>query len=100
MVVLFQGEAGVLGGCIDVKPPLYGSGLLHGSIRGSHVDFVVADIRFQGDSLKNKITGSYVVSRQDGQQLGKFRLTRQQGAEKPYGCTDDGTLTGVEVKAP
>jgi hypothetical protein len=94
--VLYQKKAGVLDGCVDVKPPLYGSGSLHGNIRGSHVDFVVADIRFQRVSLKNEIAGSYIVSGQDGQQLGDFRLTKQPGAETQYGCTN-GKLTGVET---
>ena len=95
--VLYQKNAAVLDGCMDVKPPLYGSGAVHGNIRGSHLDFVVADIRFQGVSLKNEITGSYVVSRQDGQQLGDFRLAKQPaGAEAQYGCFH-GTLTEVET---
>jgi len=97
--VLYQKKAGVLDGCMDVKPPLYGSGSLHGSIHGSHVDVVVADIRFQGVSLKNEITGSYVVSRQDGQQLGDFRLTKQPaGAEAQYGCAN-GKLTEVGTES-
>jgi hypothetical protein len=91
--VLFEQKAGgILEGCADVKPPLYGSGALHGSIRGSHVDFIVSDIRFQGDIRSREITGSYVVSRSDGQQLGDFHLARKMGTYPEYHCTG-GTLT-------
>jgi len=99
VVVFNQRKAGVLEGCMEVKPPLYGSGPLHGSIRGSHIDFVVADIRLQGDALKNAVTGSYVVSRQDGQQLGDFRLTKQSGSAASYSCSD-GKLIEFEVVDP
>jgi hypothetical protein len=99
-VVLHQKKAGVLQGCVDVKPPLYGSGLLRGSINGSHLEFQVADIKFQGQSVKNQITGSYVVSRQDGQQLGDFRLEKRKEGDPKYRC-NDGALTEIqkEVKA-
>jgi hypothetical protein len=96
-VVIHQAKAESLEGCMEVKPPLYGSGALSGSIRGSHVNFVVADITFQGDASKSEIAGSYVVTRQGGNQLGDFRLTKQPGAEASYGCAD-GTLVEVEVQ--
>jgi len=95
-VLLLQKKAGVLEGCAEIKPPLYGSGELHGNIRGSRLNFTVADITFHGDVLKQDITGSYVVSRQDGNQLGDFRLTKQPTAETLHGCAG-GVLTGVET---
>ncbi len=95
-VALHQTKAGLLDGCVEVKPPLYGSGALTGNVRGSHVNFVVADIAFQGDASKSEIAGSYVVTRQGGNQLGDFYLTKQPGAGALYGCAD-GTV--VEVKA-
>jgi hypothetical protein len=73
---------------MQVKPPLYGSGAVHGSVRGSHLDFIVADITFKGDVSKSAILGMYVVSRQDGQQLGDFRMTKQPGMQESYGCAD------------
>ena len=97
--VLHQTKSGTLEGCMEVKPPLYGSGVLRGSIRGSHINFVVADITFQGEASKNAISGSYVVSRQDGNQLGDFHLTRQVAAEPSYRC-DDGVLTAVAKVVP
>jgi len=96
-VVFHHTKAGVLDGCMEVKLPLYLSGVLRGSVRGSHVNFVVADITFQGDASENAIAGSYVVTRQDGNQLGDFHLTKQPGAEVFYGCAD-GTLVEVEVQ--
>jgi hypothetical protein len=97
--VLHQTKAGMLGGCVEIKPPLYGSGALHGSIRGSHLDFIVADITFRGDTSKSEIAGSYVVSRQDGQQLGDFRLTKQPRGGASYGCAG-GKLAVEEAVAP
>lgn len=95
-VVIEQAKNGILGGCMEVKPPLYGSGVLHGSIRGSHINFVVADITFQGDASKTGITGSYVVGRQEGNQLGDFSLTKQTGDKTFYSCVD-GAVAELEV---
>jgi hypothetical protein len=99
--ILHQTKGGMLEGCMEVKPPLYGSGALHGSINGSHADFVVADITFRGDASKNTIAGSYVVSRQDGQQLGDFRLEKRKEGDPQYYC-NDAVLTEVqkEVTSP
>src|ERR1051326_4119081 len=83
---------------MEVKPPLYGSGALRGSIRGSRLNFVVADITFQGDASKSGITGSYVVTRPTGNQLGEFHLTKQpSGTQNLFGCAD-GDLIEVEVE--
>jgi hypothetical protein len=95
-VVLHQTKAGALEGCMEVKPPLYGSGALHGGINGSHVDFVVADIRFQGDASKSGLAGSYVVSRQEGNQVGDFRSTKQTASNTSYVCTD-GAVVEYEI---
>lgn len=84
---------------MEVKPPLYGSGVLKGSITSSRVNFVVADITFQGDASKDVITGSYVVTRQTGNQLGTFRLTKQPGLQQLYRCAD-GVLVEVETLKP
>jgi len=92
--VLHQTNGGALEGCMEVQPPLYGSGALHGSMQGSHVDFMVADITFRGDASTSGIVGSYVVTRQEGNQLGEFHLTRQPGAEYLYRC-EGGVLTAV-----
>jgi DnaJ domain len=99
--VLFQNKDGVtLDGCMDVKPPLYGGGLLHGVTRGSHIDFAVNNIRFQGEASDSdkEVAGSYIVSKSEGlQELGDFHLARQMGAYPEYRCTD-GTLTEVQTK--
>lgn len=95
-LVLRQNKTGVLQGCMQVKPPLYGSGAVQGSVSGSHVNFAVADITFHGDALRNAITGSYVVSRQDGQQLGDFRIERRKEGDRQYHC-NAGALTEVQT---
>lgn len=96
-VVLRQTKAGELQGCMQVEPPLYGSGAVLGRVRGAHVNFVVADIAFRGEVLKDAITGFYVVSRQEGQQLGEFRLERRKGSNSQSYC-DGGTLTEAQTK--
>ena len=93
-VIITQAKGGALEGCMEVKPPLYGSGALRGSIRGSRLNFVVADITFQGDASKNGITGSYVVTRPAGNQLGEFHLMRQVGTTPSYDC-EGGVLTAA-----
>jgi hypothetical protein len=87
-VVIHQTKDGALDGCVKFQPPLYIGGVLHGSILRSHVNFVVADTTFQGDASKTGITGSYVVTRQAGNQSGDFRLTKQTWTKASYGCTD------------
>ena len=94
--VIHQAKGGLLEGCMEVKPPLYGSGALQGSIRGSHVNFVVADITFQGDAAKSGIAGSYVVTRQEGNQLGEFQLMKQPSLETSYHC-ENGILTASQT---
>jgi hypothetical protein len=92
--VLHQAKGGTLEGCMAVEPPLYGSGALHGSVRGSRVTFIVGDITFQGDVSSNGVTGSYVVTREGGNQLGDFRLMKQEGAESSNRC-DNGVVAKV-----
>jgi DnaJ domain len=94
--VFHQSKTGVLEGCVQVKPPLYGSGTVQGTVRGAYVNFTVADIAFHGDAFKDAITGAYVVSRNDGNQLGDFRLTKQTASNTSYVCTK-GEVTKFEV---
>lgn len=99
-VVIHQTKGGLLDGCVEVKPPLYGSGVVRGSIRGSHVNFVVADITFQGEASKTGIAGSYVVTRSDGNQLGDFRLSKWTAAKTAYGCSDGAVVEFEVVDSP
>jgi hypothetical protein len=98
--VLHQAKGGALEGCMDIKPPLYGSGALHGSVRGSHVTLLVGDITFQGDASKNAVTGSYVVTRRGGNQLGDFRAMKQAVAELSYQCNNGVLTAGARVASP
>jgi hypothetical protein len=94
-VVFHEKKDGSLEGCMDVHFPLYGKGPLQGSIRGTHLSFVVADISFEGNASKDGISGSYVVNRQDGNQFGDFRLLRQNPADALYTC-----VSGVLAEIP
>jgi hypothetical protein len=99
-VVFHQTKAGLLDGCVEVKPPLQGSGVLRGSVHGSQVTFDVADITFHGDTSKSGIAGSYVVTRQAGNQLGDFHLSRQTGGSASFGCADGAVVEFEVVDAP
>jgi hypothetical protein len=93
--IFFQQRAGgVLDGCIDVKPPLTASGSLHGSIRGSHVDFVVNNTRFQGSLRGRGVAGSFVVKNKGRQESGNFQVTRPLATSRQYAC-NDGTVSEI-----
>ena len=73
---------GALQGCMDVKPPLYGSGPLQGTMKGSKVSFVVTSdamqIAFDGGRDAGRLNGNYIVSTRDGgsKQTGTFALQK------------------------
>ncbi len=93
--IFFQQRAGgILDGCIDVKPPLTASGSLHGSIHGSHVDFVVNNARFQGSLRGRGVAGSFVVKNEGRQESGNFQVTRPIGTSREYAC-NDGTVSEI-----
>ena len=94
-VVLRQSKTGELQGCMQIKSPLYASGTVQGTVRGTYVNFVVADITLHGNALKDAITGAYIVSRKNGQQLGDFRVERRKEGDLPYYC-NGGTVTEVQ----
>lgn len=73
-VVIHRKANGLLYGCVEDGLP-HGSGALRGSIRGSRVKFDVANIKFEGDVSNSGIAGKFVVIRQEGSELGDFRLT-------------------------
>jgi hypothetical protein len=96
--VLFQQkDSAAFDGCMDVKPPLYGSGLLSGAARGSHIEFAVSNIRFQGEAQGSEVSGSYIVSKGGGaQEQGDFHLTKRMSADAEYRCAN-GTLTEIKT---
>jgi hypothetical protein len=94
-VVLRQSKTGELQGCMQIKSSLYGSGTVQGTVRGTSVNFVVADITLHGDALKDAITGAYIVSRKNGQQSGDFRIGRRKEGDPRYYC-NGGTVTEVQ----
>ena len=74
-------------GCMEVKPPLSGSGSLVGFTSGSHIEFVVNNIKFLGNVRGKDITGSYLVSKGNGaQEVGEFNLERAAGSA--YQCVN------------
>jgi hypothetical protein len=93
-IFLQQRAGGVLDGCIDVKPPLTASGSLHGSIRGSHVDFVVNNTRFQGSLRGRGVAGSFVVKNEGRQESGNFQVSRPLATFRQYAC-NDGTVSEI-----
>jgi curved DNA-binding protein CbpA len=93
-IFLQQRAGGVLDGCIDVKPPLAASGSVHGSIRGSHVDFIVNNTRFQGSLRGRGVAGSFVVKNEGRQESGSFQAARPIGMSREYAC-NDGTVSEI-----
>jgi hypothetical protein len=71
-------------GCMQVKPPLYGTGPLKGTIQGENYNFVTngvgISIEFTGRRSGQFITGTYVVTNTLRQQLGEFRLQESSQA--------------------
>jgi hypothetical protein len=67
-------------GCMEVKPPLFGSGPLRGTTNGLNFSFVIASnsmqLEFDGQRNATNLSGTYLVSNHDGgsKQNGTFVL--------------------------
>jgi len=67
-------------GCMEVKPPLFGSGSLRGTTNGLNFSFVIASnsmqLEFDGQRNGTNLNGTYLVSNRDGgsKQNGTFVL--------------------------
>jgi hypothetical protein len=102
-----QDTKGILSGSMLVEPPLFGSGPLKGSIRGSVVNFAVnsslARLSFKGIRDNSKIRGTYTVERTEGsQESGTFTLNKVSSASlradvRPVPIPP---LTPVPIKQP
>jgi hypothetical protein len=73
---------GALSGSMSVKPPLYGSGALKGTIDNNILTFTVTSdigvIVFTGVPDGDRISGRYTVQRPaGGQEAGSFQLSKQ-----------------------
>jgi len=77
-------ESGAIYGCINIRKPLYGSGALQGTIRGSQISFGSVgsafpsrfQIDFQGERQGDELNGTYSV-RHPSEQTGQFELSFQ-----------------------
>lgn len=95
--IAIREEGGSVFGCIAIQKPLYGSGSLQGTVRGSQVSFdsigssFLAQflIRFEGEMHGASLKGTYSVS-SPYQQEGEFELIKR-GSEAPK--------TGFNLKA-
>jgi hypothetical protein len=80
--ILVTERNGAIDGCMEVKPPLIGSGSLRGTANGLHFSFVVASdsvqIAFDGQRNATILSGTYLVSNRDGgsKQTGTFVLNK------------------------
>jgi hypothetical protein len=80
--ILVTERNGAIDGCMEVKPPLIGSGSLRGTANGLHFSFVVASdsvqIAFDGQRNATNLSGTYLVSNRDGgsKQKGTFVLNK------------------------
>jgi hypothetical protein len=75
-------DGGSLSGCMVVKPPLFGSGPLSGTINGSDVNFIVLSsiggISFKGQRDNSALHGTYTVRHLTGSpdEIGTFALQK------------------------
>jgi S1-C subfamily serine protease len=94
-------------GCLAVSLPLYGSGPLHGTVRGSEVSFDVSSplflLKFRGHRGAANVVGTYLaeptvwavqLGAPGAVQEGKFRLYRESlkgvtGTSDSRNCPDD-----------
>src|SRR5579864_1552828 len=80
---------GAIRGCMEVQPPLVGSGPLQGTMNGPNVSFVVTSdamqIAFDGRRDAGKLNGTYLVSARDGgsKQSGTFALQKMFAQTPP-----------------
>jgi hypothetical protein len=94
---------GALSGCMVVKPPLYGSGPLSGSVNGSDVTFTVLSsiggISFTGQREGGTLHGTYTVRHLSGSssEIGTFVLQKSESAVA--GLNFDGACSKSQPQA-
>jgi hypothetical protein len=81
-VILSARDADTFTGCIAIHRPLYGSGEIHGELRGAQVKFAVSGlagtIEFSGQREGEDIKGTYSVLQKVGPtQFGEFEVHRK-----------------------
>lgn len=97
---------GEIHGCMDVKPPLYGSGPLQGTMNGSKVSFVVTSdsmqIAFDGRRDAGRLNGTYLVSARDrgSKQTGTFVLQKMFSQTPPDAACAPAERAGTPVIEP
>ena len=83
--IAIRNENGSLSGCMLVQPPLFGTGLIHGSITGKRILFdAVAPayrLSFRGDLQGTEVKGLYALAPVDDS--GPFELLRQSQDSLP-----------------
>jgi hypothetical protein len=98
-----------LQGCMEVKPPLIGSGSLRGTANDTSFSFVVVSnsmqLEFDGQRNPTNLSGSYVVSNRDleSKQKGTFVLnkTSSEGLSSGFdisNCRGDTPRTGAPAE--
>lgn len=85
--IKLRNSSGTLSGFMSVKPPLYGSGDLMGTVGGKGLTFTVKSdigtIVFTGAYEGDQITGTYTVQHPaGGQEFGTFRLLRKSATSR------------------
>ena len=80
--IKLRNSSGTLSGFMSVKPPLYGSGDLMGTVEGKGLTFTVRSdigtIVFTGAYEGDQITGKYTVQHPaGGQEFGRFSLSKK-----------------------
>jgi S1-C subfamily serine protease len=84
--IVIREDKQTINGCMIVRPPLNGSGPLHGSLAGDNIYFdmigATYQINFQGKAMNRKIAGTYRVTR-PAPQNGSFELDKDSSSVPP-----------------
>ncbi|KAA6457539.1 hypothetical protein DYQ86_22170 [Acidobacteria bacterium AB60] len=102
--IKLQETGDTLSGSMTVKPPLYGSGSLEGSISGPNVAFTVTSsigkITFVGVRSQQRIAGTYTVAQPGGGiEKGTFTLDRTSEMNRPPSGTFQGSPAPTTLPA-
>jgi hypothetical protein len=89
--ISIRDEGGSLNGCISIHPPLYGSGAISGTVKGTDISFDAVGpnylLKFRGELQGSDLRGTYAVAPDDDD--GAFILRR---------LSPDAPTAGVETK--
>ena len=100
--IVVRDDEGYLSGCMGVKPPLFGSGALFGTVEGNnvrlYVESAIGIISFSGVRNGATISGEYSVAHPNGgTEMGTFTLQRSSSKALPKNFDSANCPTDAEM---